>query len=298
MIGYVLDIMKKLGFEEDAVESLGGDISKIYSIPEARKEFEDGIKEYERDICCDHGVILAKADAAAELAGVHRYSAELLIYLCLTKRLREVYEERNMDLDIWYDTILDLKWKALECKAVKGIWGSFVASWFSGFFNMKRFALGRLQFEIVTVKFDYEKNGRSIKAGDKAINVHIPRTLTPLDRESCEKSYKQAAEFFKNDIGDKDTAFVCSSWLLFPPFVELYSEKSNLFRFAHEFDIVKISYEEEGQYGFAWRLFDMDYNGNVDDLPGDSSLRRSVKEYMKQGKRSGGGKGVFFYDLR
>ncbi len=298
MIEYVLDIMKKLGFEEDAVEALYGDILKIYSVPEAKRAFEEAIREYEKDICCDHGVILSKADAAAELACIHKYSAELLIYLCLTKRLREVYEERNMDLGIWYDTILDLKWKALECKDVKGVWGSFVAFWFKGFFKMKRFTLGRLQFETVAVNFDYEKDGRSIRSGDKAINIHIPRTLMPLDKESCELAYKQAAEFFKDDIGDADIAFVCDSWLLFPPFVELYSEKSNLYRFANEFDIVKVSYEDEGRYGFAWRLFDMDYTGDVDALPGDSSLRRAIKEYMKQGKRSGGAKGIFFYDLR
>ena len=297
MTEYVLDIMKKMEFPEDAVEALYNDILKIYSVAEAKKEFEWAIAEYEKDICCDHKLILGKADVAAELSGVHKYSAELLIYLCLTKRLREVYEERNMDLGLWYDAILDLKWKLFECKEVKGIWGSFVASWFGGFFKMKRFTLGRLQFEIVTVNFEYEKDGHSIKVGDKAINMHIPRTMTPLDKESCDKAYKQAAEFFRDEI-EGDIAFVCDSWLLFPPFVELYSEKSNLYRFAHEFDVISVSYEEEGKYGFAWRLFDKAYTGNVDELPGDSSLRRAIKEHMKQGKRSGGAKGAFFYDLR
>ena len=48
----------------------------------------------------------------------------------------------------------------------------------------------------------------------KVINVHIPRTLTPLDKESREDSYRRAAEFFKGELGGAPTVFVCHSWLL------------------------------------------------------------------------------------
>ena len=44
-----------------------------------------------------------------------------------------------------------------------------------------------------------------------------------------------------------------------------------------------------------WRLFDMDYTGDLDDFPGDSTLRRNYKQFLKDGGRVGEGYGVFFW---
>jgi hypothetical protein len=199
-----------------------------------------------------------------------------------------MYLESGIDLQIYKDTVLDLKWKIEECKIVKGICGSFVAAWFPGFFNMTRFALGRLQFELIPIGFDYEKNGIKLKK-DKSIviNVHIPRTGTPLDKMSCDRAYAQAREFFKDKI-EKNTAFICDSWLLYPENKHIIPPHTNTYRFLSEYDVVewKTNTGED-----LWRLFDTDEK-NPSRLPTNGSLRACYVDHLKKGGRVGTGVGI------
>ena len=295
MIEYVLSFMNELGFDKEAVESLSADIEKIYANEEAKALFAGAVDDYERDIRSNYTELREAAKRAGEIVGVHAYSAELLLFICFSKHLRELYRLRGISDRIWFDSMSDLKWKLWECKAVKGIWGSFVAGWFPGFFNLTRFALGRLQFEIVAFDGEYEKNGKALKKGDKVINVHIPRTLTPLDKESRDDAYAQAAEFFRNMTDGAPIAFVCSSWLLYPEAEKILPAHSNIRGFMADYDIIRSKTNGEGEYGDMWRLFDMDFTGDLNDYPEDSSLRRAYKKFLLDGNRTGSGYGVFFY---
>ena len=295
MIEYVLSFMNELGFDKEAVESLSADIEKIYANEEAKALFAGAVDDYERDIRSNYTELREAAKRAGEIVGVHAYSAELLLFICFSKHLRELYRLRGISDRIWFDSMSDLKWKLWECKAVKGIWGSFVAGWFPGFFNLTRFALGRLQFEIVAFDGEYEKNGKALKKGDKVINVHIPRTLTPLDKESRDDAYAQAAEFFRNMTDGAPIAFVCSSWLLYPEAEKILPAHSNIRGFMADYDIIRSKTNGEGEYGDMWRLFDMDFTGDFNDYPEDSSLRRAYKKFLLDGNRTGSGYGVFFY---
>ena len=287
--------MNELGFDKEAVESLSADIEKIYANEEAKALFAGAVDDYERDIRSNYTELREAAKRAGEIVGVHAYSAELLLFICFSKHLRELYRLRGISDRIWFDSMSDLKWKLWECKAVKGIWGSFVAGWFPGFFNLTRFALGRLQFEIVAFDGEYEKNGRSLKKGDKVVNVHIPRTLTPLDKESRDDAYAQAAKFFRNMTDGAPIAFVCSSWLLYPEAEKILPAHSNIRGFMADYDIIRSKTNGEGEYGDMWRLFDMDFTGDFNDYPEDSSLRRAYKKFLLDGNRTGSGYGVFFY---
>ena len=295
MIEYVLSFMNELGFDKEAVASLSADIEKIYANEEAKALFAGAVDDYERDIHSNYTELREAAKRAGEIVGVHAYSAELLLFICFSKHLRELYRLRGISDRIWFDSMSDLKWKLWECKAVKGIWGSFVAGWFPGFFNLTRFALGRLQFEIVAFDGEYEKNGRSLKKGDKVINVHIPRTLTPLDKESRDDAYAQAAEFFRDMTDGAPIAFVCSSWLLYPEAEKILPAHSNIRGFMADYDMIRSKVNGEGEYGDMWRLFDMDFTGDLNDYPEDSSLRRAYKKFLLDGNRTGSGYGVFFY---
>ena len=295
MIEYVLSFMDELGFDKEAVASLSADIEKIYANEDAKALFAGAVDDYERDIHSNYTELREAAKRAGEIVGVHAYSAELLLFICFSKHLRELYRLRCISDRIWFDSMSDLKWKLWECKAVKGIWGSFVAGWFPGFFNLTRFALGRLQFEIVAFDGEYEKDGKKLKKGDKVINVHIPRTLTPLDKESRDDAYAQAAEFFKNMIDGAPIAFVCSSWLLYPEAEKILPAHSNIRGFMADYDMIRSKTSGEGEYGDMWRLFDMDFTGDLNDYPEDSSLRRAYKKFLLDGNRTGSGCGVFFY---
>ena len=295
MIEYVLSFMDELGLDKEAGESLSADIEKIYANEDAKALCAGAVDDYERDIHSNYTELREAAKRAGEMVGVHAYSAELLLFICFSKHLRELYRLRGISDRIWFDSMSDLKWKLWECKAVKGIWGSFVAGWFPGFFNLTRFALGRLQFEIVAFDGEHEKDGKKLKKGEKVINVHIPITSTPLDKESRDDAYSQAAEFFKNMTDGAPIAFVCSSWLLYPEAEKILPAHSNIRGFMADYDMIRSKANGEGEYGDMWRLFDMDFTGDLNDYPEDSSLRRAYKKFLLDGSRTGSGYGVFFY---
>ncbi|MBO5931364.1 MAG: hypothetical protein J6Q70_03915 [Clostridia bacterium] len=223
----------------------------------------------------------------ATLVGLHTYTVDLLVYICLTRHLRELYLQKGIDVQIFQDSVRDLKWKLEECKIIKGICGSFVASWFPGFFRLERFALGRLQFEITTAQRDYEKKGIKLQKGiSRVINVHIPRTGRPMDKESCDASYAAARAFFADELGE-NCVFACGSWLLFPENKNIVPPTSNTYRFLCEYDVVDWGYNE-GQD--LWRLFDTTET-DPEKLPTNTSLRRAYAEHLKNGGKVGWGIG-------
>jgi len=227
----------------------------------------------------------------AEEKGAEPYAAQLLLFICCSRRLKERYKEAGIDEKIYFDTVADLKWKLIECYKLHGIWGSFVAGWFAGFYNMTRFTLGRLQFELINFPCDYEKDGNVIKKGEKAINVHIPSS-GHMDHELCMESYKMAADFFKDAFQGRKTVFHCYSWLLFPHNREILSPKSNIISFMNDYDIFeKVWYED---YNELWRFFYVKYDGDPDKLPNELSMQRGYIKWIKEGNKTGAGRGVMF----
>lgn len=150
--------------------------------------------------------------------------------------------------------------------------------------------LGRLQFEIINFGRNYQRLGKSLTPESKVINIHIPRTLTPLDSNSCEAAYKQAKEFFKDDIGE-NCAFVCYSWLLYPENKNILPEHTNIYKFMSQFEIIDLGIDKSRSD--LWRLFDTDEK-KPDRLPTDTSARRLFVDHLKKGGKMGWGYGVFF----
>ena len=193
-------------------------------------------------------------------------------------------------MQIYHDSVLDLKWKLEECKLVKGVCGSFVAVWFPNFFKLTRFALGRLQFELMPIPFDYEKQGVKLEKNKSlVINVHIPRTGKPMDKESCDKSYEMAREFFKAQVGESP-AFICHSWLLYPENKNILPCHTNTYRFLSEYDVV--AWNDNNGEGL-WRLFDTDEKDPT-KLPTNGSLRACYVKHLKKGGKVGEGLGIKF----
>jgi len=257
------------------------------------ERWEELLRLYDQSMIPDFEAMLSEARAIAEELRLHPYTLELLLFLCLSRRTEQYYAAQGIAPAIFENSMLDLRYKLEECKLVKGICGSFVAMWFPGFFDLTRFALGRLQFELVPFNETYEKNGKKLTPESTVINVHIPRTGTPMTPKDCDKAFALAADFFRDRIKG-DIAFVCHSWLLFPPLLAYLSEKTNTVAFARRFDIVSL-HEHEDSHPDVWRLFDTDYTGDPDALPADSSFRRAYIQFLKDGKKSGYAYGVFFY---
>ena len=225
-------------------------------------------------------------------AAVHEYSAYLLYLIELTPVLKKYYYSHGFDETLWRTTVLDWKYKAVECKLIYNVWGTFVPTWFYGYLQLKRFGIGRLQFEIATFPKAYDNGSFSVAKNQPVIDVHIPRTGGRLDRQETLNSYRQASTFFKKHF-NIDSVFVCHSWLLFPPNKTMLKEGSNLRLFMDDYDIIEFGYDSD--YSERWRLFDT-LEEDPDKLPCDTSLRRLYISLMKRGDKMGWGYGVFNYN--
>ena len=291
MRDYLQKFFDEYKYEKADKEHLLGAYDIIMSTPEAKDAFEAALALYNSDYCCDHSEIIRLADRAADITGVNEYTAQLLVYQCITRRLLELYTERNISKDIYDKTVLDLRYKLEECKLVYGIQGSFVADWFAGFYRLTRFAIGRLQFEVIDFGANYEKNGFVLTPDTKVLNVHIPRSLEPLTPEACSESYAMAKEFFADKVGNP-CPIVCSSWLLYPMHEQILPKHTNTYKFFKSFDIFS-SKTDRGRSDL-WRIFDT-MEKRIDKLPADTSLRRAYIEHLKNGGKTGSGRGVLFF---
>ena len=288
----VTALMEKLTFPTDAQAVFADALDRITADRVATAWLRRLIEQYETsEQSCNYKRMLADGQAMGKVLGIHEHTMDLLLFLCLGEPLRIRYAARGIDESVWLDSMMDLRYKLEECRLVQGTVGSFVAPWFGGFFNMTRFALGRLQFEIVHTSRDYTLGGELLPAGTPAINMHIPRTGTRLDHGEVMESYRAAAAWFADVFPDGTALFTCSSWLLDPWNLTVLKPTSNLAAFIGDFEIVS-SHSYEG-YGDLWRLFDCAYTGNPADLPRDSSLRRAYADRVARGEPTGSGRGFF-----
>ncbi len=290
---YLNAFLIEFGYEKDDTDTILKSYDNIINNSRAHDVLEQILIDYNENMYASWEKQIEKMNLISEITDIHKYTASLVVCICLSKKLKEYYKENNIPLNIWHDTMFDFKYKLNECRLVKGICGTFVREWYGKFFVLNLFALGRLQFRINTLRYEYIKNKSIFKIGDQVIDIHIPRSGTPIDKNSCFDSYKRAKCFFENKFKDKPMPFVCSSWLLADENKNMLSEKSNIRRFISDFDIIHTSYFKEGDYSEAWRLFDMDYTGNLDDFPENTSFRKEYKAYLKNGGRIGCGYGIF-----
>lgn len=290
MRDYLVSFFARLGYEDEDAAVLLGVYDKICASDSASRLWQGAIGLYDADINCDFSELCRAADSAASTVGVRENTAELLLLICLTKRLELEYEQRGIENAIFLNTVQDLRYKLEECKLVRGFAGTFVFWWFDRFYNLTRFALGRLQFEIVDFGDTYECEGKKLTPESKVINVHIPRSLEPLSPELCDEAFAMAQSFFADEI-EGDVAFVCNSWLLYPENEKILSEKSNVYKFMKRFDVIKSGVD--ANFRHLWRLFDTDEK-NPARLPRDTSMRRAYAEHLENGGKVGTGKGVFF----
>ena len=292
MRAYLQEFMESYAYPQEAIATL----LSAYDILDKQPDFWELLAIYDKNRYCDYKALLAKCREIAGQTGIHTYTVEFLMFMCFSRKLRETYRENGLPDSMWRQSMLDLKCKMMVCKSVKNIWGMFVAWWYDGFFRMERFGMGRMEFELFEFPLEYyEKDGKCLRKGDKVINCHIAKTDQPLSPELVEDAYRQAAAFYKEEFKDKPIPFFCESWLIYSKMDDLLPAKSNIRTFKERYDVIHDHLYEKGDYSEMWRLFDMDYTGNLDDFPGDSTLRRNYRQYLKDGGQVGEGYGVFFW---
>ncbi len=262
---------------------------KIAANSAAAAVFESICSQYRKTCDIDYNEADRMAKEAGRAVGVHDFTSTLLMYIMLSFTLEERYIERNIDIEIFDGAMRDITYKIRECKTVKGIVGVFT-NWFSGFYKLTRFALGRLQFEIIPMKCDFDNGEHRVFADEPVINMHIPSSGVPLTKERYENAFSLAKAFFADKIARQDVPFVCSSWLLDPVHEIILSESSNILAFKREFEIISSSV---GLGENLWRIFGTDEK-NPERLPASTSLQRAYKNHLLKEGRVGSAYGILF----
>lgn len=293
-MGYIKEFCIKYEYEPDAIIFLEEAYQTLKSNDEAFKIFNSCVELYESNIEFEHEPVFEKIRALNKSTGIHGFTLELLYMISLAPHLKELYIKENLPEDIYDASVCDLKWKARECKDNYGVWGMFVGWWTIGFFKLKRFAIGRLQFNMRKFTHGMSANGLSFAEGEKYIDVHIPSS-GHLNYEDCQESYKRAAEFFKNRYGLENIVFGCRSWLLSPDNERILPSTSNVLKFMRDYTILEAT--EDPENSNLWRIFNvMKMPEKPSMLPDDSSLRRAFIKWLEAGNTINTAFGVIVFN--
>ena len=287
---YLVDFMQECEYAEEDINALINAYETLCNCDESRKVLERIILEYESDYTLNFEPIFELFPKMAEVSGVNLYTVAFVCFLTLTRRMRKAYAERGIDDSIFLASALDLRYKLAECKRAKGVAGTFAITWYPRFFNLTRFALGRLQFEAKPIEEEYNGPSGHLPVGSTVLGVHIPNDGTPLTTESVRSSFEMAAEFYGDKFGLKPI-FICRSWLLWPKHEELLKPSSNILAFMHEFEILKTGIYE-GEHSL-FTIFGTDET-RPEYLEATTSLQRVYKELLARGEPCGWGYGIKF----
>lgn len=235
---------------------------------------------------------LEETEGREETFGVNRYLLDALMLFCCWEEVKVRYEKQGLPMDVFDKSLEDMKWKMLECYEIHGVYGNFVGHWYDGFFNLTRFGLGRLQFELRPFegKEDCEVDGVQIHLGDTVINMHIP-SAGPMKPELLDDAFARAEVFFKEHFPKDYTVFGVESWLIDPDLVRILPE-GNMKAYADRFHLVAAE-KSETIFPDGWRVFGAEWKKKPEELPRKTGLQRVIADYLQQGGKLGSGYGIF-----
>ncbi len=282
----VESIIEKIEFSKEQQEkyfeykTLAG--NKIFDLAKAYMQGEIAFSE-----------AIEKAQSL-ESEDLHKYTINALLVIECMPFLLEKYREKGVSEEIFINSMKDLKYKLDEAKKVYGVFGVEPIGWYEGFLDMRRFAFGRLQFNVDEFEEDDTTiKGYTVKKGDFVLACHIP-SCGPLKPEMCVDSFNKAYEFFKDEVSGGILPVTCHSWLLYPPHKAVFGDNSNTGDFIKNFEIIKT--HKTDTFDNAWRVFGMHFDGDVNKLPKETSMQKGFAEYIKQGGSFGAGLGVILLD--
>lgn len=174
----------------------------------------------------------------------------VITYLLLEKY--DTYKSMGISDSIVFDTFRDVSLRAsLYYKRTGriGITKDDVV-WFRHIMNIDIFKIGTLQFQPFEMLYlDEETLGEpymtfqqkqkdALPGGTPVLNCHIQQGAD-ICSQSVEESLIDAKTFFGELFPSvRYKAFICYSWMLYPPMLEHLSEGSNILQFAKRFDII------------------------------------------------------------
>ena len=211
----------------------------------------------------------------------------VVVYL-LTQKYAE-YKAIGVTDEIILDTFRDVSLRAnlyYKQHGKVGISKDDVV-WFRHIMNVHIFKIGVLQYQTFNMVYlDEETIGepymvftqeqkRTLPNGSPVINCHIQKGANISD-SLVKKSFDQAKVFFKDRFPSTEyKAFLCYSWLLYPPMLNMLPKDSNIKQFAKHFSIIGACNDSEQA---KENLFDYGKH-NLPCKP--TALQRIAKEHKE-----------------
>ncbi len=287
----MLSLMKNIDFSEKEIRDVLSYVDILKEKDVWGKMVVDAEEVLSKERCS--GALNEKISQMKDISKeveIHEYSLNLVFLLLCALHLKKKNEDKGYSLQMYYDNMKDITYKLHECENVYGVTGNFVPFWYDGFFDLTRFTLGRMQFEMTNLSLHESVivEGYKLEHGDVAINMHIP-SCGPLLLEEVEKSFEMAKEFFVKEFSNKPVVFVIASWLLDEDLVRLLP-KGNVKEFVKRFMIVKTY--KNGYFEDGWRVFGKDWSNGIENLPRNTRLQRAIGDYLQQGGDLGYGYAV------
>lgn len=276
----IREFLTKYGFPKSAADFLSDAYDKL-SCSKSFEAFHALISQYETEAAIDFDCVSRILAEIGKQTGIHPYTLTTLWLISMTPHLKKLYSEHGYSMDIYDRSVLDIRWKVMECYNVYGIYGTFVGHWTADFFRLKRFGIGRLEFNLKAFDFDGLIGEYHFKAGDQYVQVHIP-SAGPLIHDECIAAYAAAADFFKDHFSDSSVLFGCKSWLLSPNLQSILSPDSHILQFASDWTIVRNIRDPQNKN--LWRIFGCkELPPDVNLLPQETSLQHTLVEWLKSG---------------
>ena len=190
MRNYLAKFFEEFDYPAESRPFMLSAYDSIMAKENAASVFNELLASYDTSYDIDYGAAIEKMKTVSADAGIHEYTGALLLFLCFSKRLEKYYEEAGLDRSIFVTSMYDLKYKIIECILVRGVWGSYVPSWFSGFFFLNRF--GFCAYRIGHRKLYHTENRDVLRSTDTAVTV---RLKIPEGKRTTEDRYAYSRRF-------------------------------------------------------------------------------------------------------
>lgn len=174
----------------------------------------------------------------------------VVVFLLLQKY--DEYCAKGVSDSVIFDTFRDVSLRAdlYYKKTGKAGISKEDVIWFRHIMNVNMFKIGAFQFQpFEMIYLDEETIGEpymtfgaeqkaSLPSGTPVINIHIQHGAS-LSPDSVRQSLDSALSFFKKHFKEQQfQAFLCYSWLLYPPMTKQLPCGSNIRQFAERFLII------------------------------------------------------------
>ncbi len=184
--------------------------------------------------------------------------------------------------DVWIDTMKAYARFVREHFASCGVYGFDRGFWTVRQRDARLFRLGELEYELL--------RGDD---GAPSIGLHIPSDAN-LKPERLNASVARARAFMRDRFSEwADAPILCDSWLLSPALRDLLPPGSRILRFQAAFDLTETNPDADGALQWVFGLTGAQKAAaRLEDLPEDTTLRRSMKARLLAGGKVGDATGV------